>query len=72
MNGDAFCLSRISPVREAFEHMFFIPGLGRESIDAVTARDYNTIMGATLSRGIYFAEVVQDDNRQMIQIVKSE
>ncbi|HLG34982.1 MAG TPA: PKD domain-containing protein [Bacteroidia bacterium] len=31
-----------------------------------------TIMGAALSRGIYFAEVIQGNNRQMIQVVKSE
>ncbi len=30
------------------ETMFSIPGVGRESINAVTARDYNTIMGTTL------------------------
>jgi hypothetical protein len=31
-----------------------------------------TLIGTKLNAGIYFAEVVQDDNRQMIQIVKSE
>ena len=30
------------------ETMFGIPGLGRETINAVVARDYNTIMGTTL------------------------
>ena len=30
------------------ETMFSIPGVGRESINAVSARDYNTIMGTTL------------------------
>jgi len=30
------------------ETMFSIPGLGRETINAVTARDYNVIMGTTL------------------------
>jgi hypothetical protein len=31
-----------------------------------------TLMGTKLTAGIYFAEVVQDGNKQMIQIVKSE
>jgi PKD repeat protein len=31
-----------------------------------------TVMGSALSRGIYFAEVIQGENRQMIQVVKSE
>lgn len=30
------------------ETMFSIPGVGRESINAIQARDYNTIMGTTL------------------------
>lgn len=30
------------------ETMFSIPGVGRESVNAVVARDYNTIMGTTL------------------------
>jgi len=30
------------------ETMFSIPGVGRETINAVSARDYNTIMGTTL------------------------
>jgi hypothetical protein len=31
-----------------------------------------TLMGTKLTAGIYFAEIVQDGNRQKIQIVKSE
>jgi len=45
--------------------------LGRivESYSDVTEQ---TFIGINLNAGIYFAEVIQDDNRQMIQIVKSE
>ena len=32
----------------------------------------NTVMGIHLSMGIYYAEVIQGNNRQMIQVVKSE
>ncbi|HLG34894.1 MAG TPA: PKD domain-containing protein [Bacteroidia bacterium] len=31
-----------------------------------------TLIGTKLNAGIYFAEVIQDDNRQMVQIIKSE
>ncbi|MBK5285100.1 MAG: T9SS type A sorting domain-containing protein, partial [Bacteroidia bacterium] len=31
-----------------------------------------TVIGSNLTIGIYFAEVIQGDNRQMIQILKSE
>ncbi|MBK5284968.1 MAG: T9SS type A sorting domain-containing protein [Bacteroidia bacterium] len=31
-----------------------------------------TLIGNKLNAGIYFAEVIQSDNRQMIQIVKAE
>jgi hypothetical protein len=31
-----------------------------------------TLIGTKLNAGIYFAEVIQDENRQMIQIIKSE
>jgi PKD repeat protein len=45
--------------------------LGRivESYNDVTEQ---TIIGMELNAGIYFAEVIQGSNRQMIQIVKSE
>jgi hypothetical protein len=40
-----------------------------ESYSNVTEQ---TFIGTKLTPGIYFAEVIQDDNRQMIQIVKAE
>jgi hypothetical protein len=45
--------------------------LGRivETYNDVTEQ---TLIGTELTNGIYFAEVIQDDNRQMIQIIKSE
>ena len=45
--------------------------LGRiaETYNDVTEQ---TVIGTNLNAGIYFAEVIQDNNRMMIQIIKSE
>jgi uncharacterized protein YodC (DUF2158 family) len=58
--------SEESPVRV---NVLDLLGQVVESHDNVTEQ---TIMGTELSRGIYFAEVIQGENRQMIQVVKSE
>ena len=41
-------------------------------VETYTNVTEHTLIGTKLTAGIYFAEVIQDDNRQMIQIVKSE
>ena len=45
--------------------------LGR-IVETYTDVNEQTLIGTKRTAGIYFAEVLQDGNRQMLQIVKGE